>query len=79
MKIIYPKNQIIKTTKIPNTFLFNRLSFGIMKIFLVTKSLLFIKIKYKQIKPALKMIKNYNDFEIVNIKTRQGDEIRILL
>ena len=61
MKIIYPKNQIIKTTKIPNAFLFNRLSFGIMKIFLVTKSLVFIKIKYKQIKPAFKMIKNYNE------------------
>lgn len=79
MKIIYPKNQIIKTTKISNIFLFNRFSFGILKLFLATKTLIFIKIKYKHIKPILKMVKNYNDFEIVNIKSRQGDEVRILL
>ena len=79
MKIIYPKNQVIKTTKIPNAFLFKRLSFGLLKLFLVTKSFVFFKIKYKHIKPVLKMAKSYNDFEIVSVKSRQGDEVRILL
>lgn len=79
MKIIYPKNQVIKTKKIPNAFLFNRFSFGLLKLFLVTKSFMFFKMKYKHIKPVIKLAKSYKDFEIVNINTRQGDEVRILL
>lgn len=79
MKIIYPKNSVIKTTKIPNGLLFNRFSFGLLKLFLATKHILFLKMKYKHIKPVLKMAKNYKDFEIVNVKSRQGDTVRILL
>ena len=79
MKIIYSINQTVKTIKIPNAFLFNRFLFGILKLFIFTKSFVFLKIKYKQIKPVLKMAQNYSGFEIVNVKTRQGDEVRILL
>ncbi len=79
MKVIYPKNSLIKTTKIPNCLLFNRFLFGLLKLFLITKHKLFFKIKYKHIKPVLKMAKNYKDFEIVNVKSRQGDIVRILL
>ena len=79
MKIIYPKNQTVNIIKIPNALLFNRLSFGFLKLFLVTKSLVFIKFRYKYLKPVLKMAKNYKDFEIVNVKSRQGYEVRILL
>lgn len=79
MKVIYPKNQVVKTTKIPNWLLFNRFLFGLLKLFLLTKNIIFLKIKYKQIKPVIKMAKNYKDFEIVNITSRQGDNVRILL
>ena len=79
MKVIYPKNSLIKTTKIPNCLLFNRFLFGLLKLFLITKHKLFFKIKYKHIKPVLKMAKNYKDFEIVNVKSRHGDIVRILL
>lgn len=79
MKVIYPKNQVIKTTKIPNWLLFNRFLFGLLKLFLLTKNIVFLKVKYKQIKPVIKMAKQYKDFEIVNVKSRQGDEVKILL
>ncbi len=79
MKINYSINYTVKTIKIPNAFLFNRFLFGILKLFIFAKSFVFLKIKYKQIKPVLKMAKNYSDFEIVNVKSRQGYEIRILL
>jgi len=79
MKIVYPKNQVIKCTKIPNCLLFNRFVFGLLKLFLITKHTLFIKIKYKHIKPVVKMAKNYKDYEIVTVKSRQGDIVRILL
>lgn len=79
MKIIYPKNQVIKCTKIPNCLLFNRFLFGLLKLFFVTRHSLFFKIKYKHIKPIVKMAKNYKDYEIVNIKSRQGNIVRILL
>ena len=79
MKVIYPKNQTIKTTKIPNILLFNRLSFGLLKLFLATKCFVFFKMKYKHIKPVLKMARNYSGFEIVNVKNQQGHEVRILL
>ncbi len=79
MKINYSINHTVKTIKIPNAFLFNRFLFGILKLFIFAKSFVFFKIKYKQIKPVLKMAKNYSDFEIVNVKSRQGYEIRILL
>ncbi len=79
MKIIYPKNQVIKCTKIPNCLLFNRFLFGILKLFLITKHTLFFKIRYKHIKPVIKMAKNYNDYEIVTVESRQGDTVRILL
>lgn len=79
MKVVYPKNQVIKSTKIPNCLLFNRFSFGLLKLFLTTKHILFLKIKYKHIKPIVKMAKNYKDYEIVTVVSRQGNTVRILL
>ncbi len=79
MKVIYPKNSVIKSTKIPNFLLLNRFLFGLLKLFLITKHKLFFRIKYKHIKPIIKMTKNYKNFEIVNVKSRQGDEVKILL
>ena len=79
MKVIYPKNSVIKSTKIPNFLLLNRFLFGLLKLFLITKHKLFFRIKYKHIKPIIKMTTNYKNFEIVNVKSRQGDEVKILL
>lgn len=79
MKVVYPKNNIIKTKKIPDWLFFNRVLFGILKLFLITKHYLFIKIKYKHIKPVIKKAKNYKGFEIVNINTRQGESISVYL
>lgn len=79
MKVIYPKNQVIKYTKIPNCLLFNRFLFCILKLFLITKHTLFFKIRYKHIKPVVKMAKSYKDYEIVTVESRKGDVVRILL
>lgn len=79
MKVVYPKNNIIKTKKIPDWLFFNRVLFGILKLFLITKHYLFFKIKYKHIKPVIKKAKNYKGFEIVNINTRQGESISVYL
>lgn len=79
MKVVYPKNNIIKTKKIPDWLFFNRVLFGILKLFLITKHYLFFKIKYKHIKPVIKKAKNYKGFEIVNINTRQGKSISVYL
>lgn len=79
MKVVYPKNNIIKTKKIPNWLFFNKVLFGILKLFLITKHYLFFKIKYKHIKPVIKKAKNYKGFEIVNINTRQGESISVYL
>lgn len=79
MQVIYPKKQKVKTIKVPNCLLFNRFLFGLLKLFLVTKSIIFLKIKYKQIKPVIKIAKHYKNYEIVNIVSRQGDNVRILL
>ena len=48
MKVIYPKNSVIKSTKIPNFLLINRFLFALLKLFLITKHKLFFKIKYKE-------------------------------
>ena len=79
MKVVYPKNNVIKTKRIPNGLLFNRFLFYILKLFLITKHYLFFKIKYKHIKPIIKKAKEYKNFEIVTIYSRQGETIRIFL
>lgn len=79
MKVVYPKNNVIKTKRIPNGLLFNRFLFCILKLFLITKHYLFFKIKYKHIKPIIKKAKEYKNFEIVTIYNRQGETIRIFL
>ena len=62
MKIVYPKNNIIKTKKIPNWLFFNRFLFSVLKLFLITKHYLFFKIKYKHIKPIIKKSKAVQKF-----------------
>ena len=79
MRIVYPKNNIIKTKKIPNWLFFNRFLFSVLKLFLITKRYLFFKIKYKHIKPIIKKAKLYKNFEIVTINSRQGETVRIFL
>ncbi|MBR5245799.1 MAG: hypothetical protein IKV25_00325 [Clostridia bacterium] len=79
MKVVYPKNNVIKTKKVPNGLLFNRFLFWILKLFLITNNYLFLKIKYKHIKPIIKKAKLYKNFEIVTINSRQGETVRIFL
>lgn len=79
MKIIYPKEQVIKTVKIPNCLLINRFSFTLLKLFLISKHAIFYKIKYRYIKSVIKATSKYKDFEIVNVKSRNGDTVKILL
>lgn len=79
MKVTFPTNGKTKCIKIPNSLIANRLSFGILKLILVFKIPFIFTIKYKHIKPFLKKVKQYKNFEIVNVKTRQGETIIVSL
>ncbi len=79
MKIAFPKNNVTKTVEIPNWLLLNRVAFGILKLFLLTKSSLFFKIKYKQLKPVVKAAKKYKGCEIVTVHSHNGDEVKVFL
>ncbi len=79
MKVVFPKNGKTKCIKVPNFLLANRLSFGLLKLILVFKIPFIFVIKYKHIKPIIKVAKKCKDFEIVNVKTRQGENISISL
>ena len=79
MKVVFPTNGKTKCIKIPNFFIANRLSFGLLKLILVFKVPFIFAIKYKYIKPFIKVAKKYKNFEIVNVKTRQGENISVSL
>ena len=79
MKVTFPANGKTICIKIPNFIIANRLSFGILKIFLAFKIPFVFRIKYKHIKPLIKKAKQYKNFEIVNVKTRQGETVIVSL
>ena len=79
MKVTFPANGKTKCIKIPNSLIANRLSFGILKTFLAFKIPFIFRIKYKHIKPFIKKAKQYKNFEIVNVKTRQGETVIVSL
>ncbi len=79
MKITCPKNNVIKTRTIPNWLIVNRFTFVVLKLFLLSKSALFFKIKFKQFKPILKAAKKYKDFEIVTVNDRNGQIVKVFL
>lgn len=79
MKIVFPTNEKIRCIKIPNCLIVNRLSFGILKLILAFKIPRIFRIKYKLIKPFIKTANQYKNFEIVSVKTRQGEDVRIFL
>ncbi len=79
MKVVYPKNNSTKTIRIPNWLIFNRVLFGMLKMFLVLKHPLFLKLKYRQIKPLIKRTKDYKGFEIVTVNGRHGETVRVYL
>ena len=79
MKVAFPVNQKTIHIKIPNALIFNRFTFWLIKLIFGMRFYPLVKIKYKEIKPLIKMIKSYKGFEIVNITTRQGENIIISL
>lgn len=79
MKVSFPVNQKTKSIKIPNALVFNRFTFCILKLIFGRYFNPLMKIKYKNIKTVVKKAKNYKGFEIVNINTRQGENIIISL
>ncbi len=79
MKVVFPTNGKTKCIKIPNSLIANRLSFGILKLFLVFKIPFIFRIKYKYIKPLIKKANQYKNFEIVNVKTKQGKNVIVSL
>ncbi len=79
MKITFPVNQKRKCIKIPNALIFNRFTFCILKLIFGLYFNPLLKIKYKHIKPIIKKAKTYKGYEIVNINTRQGENIIISL
>ncbi len=79
MKVAFPVNQKTKCIKIPNSLILNRFTFCILKLIFRRYFYPLMKIKYKHIKPIVKKTKSYKGFEIVNINTRQGENIIISL
>ena len=79
MKVAFPVNQKTKCIKIPNVLILNRFTFCILKLIFRRYFNPLMKIKYKHIKPLIKKAKKYKNFEIVNINTRQGENIIISL
>ena len=79
MKVVYPKNNSNKTIKIPNWLIFNRILFGVLKLLLITKHPLFLKLRYRQLKPLVKRAKDYKGFEIVTVNGRHGETVRVYL
>ncbi len=79
MKVEFPTNGKTKCIKIPNSLIANILSFGILKLFFAFKIPFIFRIKYKHIKPFIKKAKQYKNFEIVNVKTKQGENVIVSL
>ena len=79
MKVLFPINQKIRRITIPSALIFNRFTFLLVKLILGFRCYPITKIKYKEIKPLIKMIKGYKGIEIVNVRTRQGDNIIVSL
>lgn len=79
MKVVFPVNQKTMCLKIPNALVINRFSFWLIKMIFGIKFHPLFKIKYKHIKPIIKKSKEYKDFEIVNISTRQGEKVVICI
>ncbi len=79
MKVVFPVNQKTIRIRIPNVLIFNRFTFWFLKMIFGVKYYPLVKIKYKDIKPVIKKAKTYKGFEIVNINTRQGENIAIYL
>ncbi len=79
MKVEFPVNQKAKCIKIPNALILNRFTFCILKLIFRRFFHPIMRIKYKHIKPIIKKAREYKDFEIVTINSRQGDIVRIFL
>lgn len=79
MKVVFPANQKTICIRIPNVLVFNRFTFWLLKMILGAKYYPLVKIKYNDIKPVIKKAKTYKGFEIVNINTRQGENITVSL
>ncbi len=81
MKVVFPKDNTTKTIKVPNGLILNRFLFGILKITLriITKSPAIFRIKYKHIKPIVKKVNEYKDFEIVSVESRHGGTVKVFL
>lgn len=79
MKVAFLANGKTIYIKTPNFIIANRLSFGILKLILVFKIPFIFAIKYKHVKPFIKKAKQYKNFEIVNVKTRQGETVIVSL
>ncbi len=79
MKVLFPVNEKTRRITIPNALVFNRFTFWLVKSIFGFRCYPLTKIKYKEIKPLIKMIKEYKEFEIVNVRTRQGENVIVSL
>lgn len=79
MKVVFPVNQKTIRIRVPNALIFNRFTFWLIKLIFGLRFYPLLKIKYKNLKSLIKMAKSYKGFEIVNINTRQGENIIVSL
>ena len=79
MKVAFPVNQKTIRLRLPNVLVFNRFGFWLVKLIFGLWFYPLTKIKYKQVKTLVKMAKGYKGFEIVNVKTQNGENIVVSL
>ena len=79
MKVTFPIDNKVRHINVPNLLIVNRISFGIIKLFLINKHPVFWRLKYRHFKPLIKRIKDYKNFEIVSVNTQHGEDVRIFL
>ena len=79
MKVSFPVNQRTIRLKIPNALIFNRFSFLLIKLIFGFKFHSLFKIKYKHVNPLIKKSKEFKGYELVNVRTIQGEMVIVSL
>ncbi len=79
MKIAVLSNINTKTIKIPNWIFVNRLGFAILKCFLVKHTPVLFGVKYKHIRPAIAVAKDFKGCEIVTVQSHNGYVVKVFL
>lgn len=79
MKASFPVNQRKICLRVPNTLVFNCITFWLIKLVFGFRFYPLKKMKYKEIKPLIKLVKKYKGHEFVTVNGRNGETVRVFL